>query len=157
MERNVLYEKPGDGNEVEMARKLVTEYAKWLNVDLSFQDFEKELSDFPGGYREPHGAFIIAKDENKVVGCVGLKRLDEDICEMKRLFVDDEYKGKGIGRKLVEIAIEEARSKKYRAMRLDTLKRLKDALKIYCRNGFCEIAPYYGNPHDDVVYLEKML
>ena len=157
MERKILYKKPGSGDEIKMSRELVAEYTKWLDMELSFQGIEKELSDFPGGYREPHGAFIIAKDENRVIACVGLKRLSEDICEMKRLFVNDEYREKGIGRKLVEIAIEEARSKKYKAMRLDTLKRLKDALKIYYKNGFHEIAPYYANPHDDVIYLEKTL
>jgi ribosomal protein S18 acetylase RimI-like enzyme len=155
--KNILYKKLENGIEIEMARKLVIEYTEWLNMDLSFQNLEKELSDFPGEYREPDGTFIIAKDENGVVGCVGLKKLDENVCEMKRLFVNDEYKGKGIGRKLVELVIEEARSRKYKAMRLDSLRKLESALKIYYKNDFHEIAPYYGNPYDDAVYLEKTL
>jgi ribosomal protein S18 acetylase RimI-like enzyme len=157
MRESILYKKLTDGDEVEMARELVAEYTKWLNVDLSFQNIDKELSGFPGEYSDPGGTFIIAKDNDSVVGCVGLKKLDDGVCEMKRLFVNDEYKGRGIGRKLVELVIEEARSRKYRAMRLDSLKKLEAALRIYYENDFHEIAPYYDNPYDDAIYLEKRL
>jgi ribosomal protein S18 acetylase RimI-like enzyme len=76
---------------------------------------------------------------------------------MKRLFVKDEYKMKGIGKKLVEKIIEDARIKNYERMRLDTLNTMEAALNLYRKNGFYEIEPYYNNPHHGVVYLEKIL
>jgi predicted GNAT family acetyltransferase len=123
LENNILYKKLETENEIKMSKGLIIEYIKWINLDLSFQNIDEELDDFPEKYIEPNGIFIIAKDKDNVIGCVGLKKLDENICEMKRLFVNDKYKGKGIGKKLVEIIIEEARRGKYKLMRLDTLKK----------------------------------
>jgi ribosomal protein S18 acetylase RimI-like enzyme len=143
--------------EVIKAKELIIEYIKWLDQDLSFQNIDDELINFPQKYEEPYGTFVVAKDNDNIVGCVGLKKLDESICEMKRLFVNDKYKGKGIGRKLVEIIIEEAKNKNYKRMRLDTLRTMGNALKIYSKNNFYEIKPYYTNPNNDVVYIEKIL
>jgi N-acetylglutamate synthase-like GNAT family acetyltransferase len=95
LEQNIVYKKL-DNNEIENTKNLITEYIKWLNMDLSFQNIDKELKDFPQKYKEPDGIFIIAKENDNVVGCVGIKKLEEEICEMKRLFVNDNYKGKGI-------------------------------------------------------------
>jgi ribosomal protein S18 acetylase RimI-like enzyme len=143
--------------EIIKAKELIIEYIKWLNQDLSLQNIDDELMNFPQKYKEPDGAFIIAKDNDNIVGCVGIKKLDESVCEMKRLFVNDKYKGKGIGKKLVKIIIKEAKSKNYKKMRLDTLRTMKNALKIYYKNNFYEIEPYYNNPNNDVVYIEKIL
>jgi ribosomal protein S18 acetylase RimI-like enzyme len=115
------------------------------------------LENFPNKYKAPFGEFIIAKENEDVVGCVGFKRLDREICEMKRLYVNDTYKGKGIGNKLTEKIIEEARMKNYKKMRLDTLNTMETALKIYYKHGFHEIEAYYNNPYDGVIYLEKTL
>ncbi|MDR1494048.1 MAG: GNAT family N-acetyltransferase [Planctomycetaceae bacterium] len=104
---------------------MIIEYTKWLNQDLAFQNIDAELINFPQKYKEPDETFIITKDNNNVIGCVGLKRLNENICEMKRLFVKNKYKRKGIGKKLVEIIIDEAKCKNYEKMRLDTLKQWK--------------------------------
>jgi ribosomal protein S18 acetylase RimI-like enzyme len=157
MDKNIVYKKLETEIEIIKAKELIIEYIKWLNQDLSFQNIDDELMNFPQKYKEPDGAFIIAKDNDNIVGCVGLKKLDESICEMKRLFVNDKYKGKGIGKKLVEIIIEEAKNKSYEKMRLDTLRTMKNALKIYYKNNFYEIEPYYDNPNNDVVYIEKIL
>jgi len=76
---------------------------------------------------------------------------------MKRLFVNDNYKGKGIGKKLVEKIIEEAKTRKYEKIRLDTIDTMDAALNIYFRNGFRKIDPYYNNPNKGTVYLEKII
>jgi ribosomal protein S18 acetylase RimI-like enzyme len=157
MNKEIIYKKLETKEEIIKAKELIIEYIKWLNEDLTYQNIDDELINFPQKYKEPDGTFIIAKDNDNVVGCVGLRKLDENICEMKRLFVNDKHKGKGIGKKLVEIIIEEAKYKNYRKMRLDTLKTMESALKIYYKNNFYEIEPYYNNPNTDVVYIEKIL
>jgi ribosomal protein S18 acetylase RimI-like enzyme len=157
VDKEILYKKLETEEEIIKAKDLIIEYIKWLNQDLAFQNIDDELINFPQKYKEPDGTFIIAKDNDNVVGCVGLRKLDKNICEMKRLFVNDKYKGNGIGEKLVEIIIEEAKHKNYKRMRLDTLKKMESALKIYYKNNFYEIEPYYNNPNNDVVYIEKIL
>jgi N-acetylglutamate synthase-like GNAT family acetyltransferase len=152
----IVYKKP-EKNEFAKTRALILEYVQWLNQDLSFQNIDDELNRFPEKYGEPDGAFFIAKENDNVVGCVGLKKMDDKSCEMKRLFVRDKYRGKGTGKKLVEMIIEEAKSKNYETMKLDTLDTMKNALDIYYKTGFHEIEPYYNNPHAGVVYLEKKL
>jgi ribosomal protein S18 acetylase RimI-like enzyme len=156
MEQDIVYKKLEE-KEILSAKELIMEYIKWLDMDLSFQNINEELNDFPKKYEEPDGAFIIAKENNNIIGCVGMKKMDKKICEMKRLFVDDKYKGKGIGKKLVEIIIEEAQSKNYERMRLDTLNIMESALNIYYKNGFYKIEPYYNNPDKGVIYMEKKL
>jgi ribosomal protein S18 acetylase RimI-like enzyme len=157
MNKKIMYKKLETNEEITEAKELIIEYIKWLNQDLAFQNIEDELINFPKKYEEPNGAFIIAKDNDKVIGCVGLKKLDGNICEMKRLFVNDIYRGKGIGKRLVEKIMEEAKDKDYKKMRLDTLKTMESALKIYYKNNFYEIEAYYNNPNKDVVYIEKIL
>ncbi|GHS93623.1 acetyltransferase CD1211 [Bacteroidia bacterium] len=157
MEQNILYKKLETNEEIVGAKNLILEYIKWLNQDLCFQNIDDELNNFPEKYKEPEGAFIIAKENDKIVGIVGMKKIEDKICEMKRLFVNDNYKGKGIGKKLVEIIIKEAKLKNYEKMRLDTLNSMEDALKIYHKNDFYKIELYYNNPADGVIYLEKKL
>jgi ribosomal protein S18 acetylase RimI-like enzyme len=157
MDKNILYKKLETNEEILGAKKLIVEYIQWLNQDLSFQNIDDELNNFPEKYKEPGGAFFIAKENNEIIGCIGMKKLENNICEMKRLFVKDTYKGNGIGKKLVKIIINEAKLKHYEKMRLDTLDTMKKALKIYYKNNFYKIEPYYNNPGDGVVYLEKIL
>jgi uncharacterized protein (DUF1697 family)/N-acetylglutamate synthase-like GNAT family acetyltransferase len=153
---NIVYKKLDD-NEITKAKKLILEYIEWLNRDLCFQNIDEELNRFPEKYDEPDGAFIIAKENENVIGCVGLTKLDDKTCEMKRLFVNDHYRSKGIGKTLVEKIIEEAKLKNYEKMRLDTLDTMKNALEIYSKAGFYEIEAYYNNPNTEVIYLEKIL
>ena len=157
MEPHIIYKRIETEDEIIGAKKLIIEYNQWLNLDLSFQNIDDELINFPKKYEQPEGSFIIAKDNNFVVGCVGIRNIGNKICEMKRLFVNDNYKGKGIGKTLVVKIIEEAKIKKYEIMRLDTVKTMEAALNIYYKIGFYEIEPYYNNPYSDVVYLEKIL
>jgi ribosomal protein S18 acetylase RimI-like enzyme len=129
----------------------------WLGIDLSFQNIDEELADFPGKYREPEGVFLVAKEGHTVVGCVGLRRIEPGICEMKRLFVVDSCKGRGLGDALVREIIRYARNKGYAKMRLDTLSTMDAAQRLYRRHGFVEIPRYTVNPLPGAIFMEKDL
>lgn len=143
--------------DVETARMLFREYEKGLGIDLSFQDFEKELAELPGDYAPPGGRLLLARIEDRAAGCVALRPLKGDACEMKRLFARPGFRGRGLGRALVDRVIEEARSIGYRRMRLDTLPAMKKAIALYRTLGFRETAPYRTNPIAGALYLELEL
>src|SRR5438045_5523864 len=94
-------------DDIEHARSLFKEYAAWLEIDLCFQNFEKELAELPGDYTPPHGRLLLAYDDAQLAGCVALRKIGEGICEMKRLFVRDQFRGKGLGHALTEAIIRE--------------------------------------------------
>jgi ribosomal protein S18 acetylase RimI-like enzyme len=144
--------------DIAHVRRLVRAYAQWLEVDLCFQDFERELNELPGCYAPPAGRLLIARVGGEVVGCVGLRPLEPGVCEMKRLWVEPGFAGQGIGRALAEAIIAAARQIGYRRMRLDTLPaRMPAAQHLYATLGFREIPPYYPNPLAGVVMLELEL
>ncbi len=149
--------KIATNQDLEDIKQLFREYQRFLQVDLCFQDFEKELVQLPAKYTEPEGAIFLAKVDGQPAGCVALWKLEEGICEMKRLYVKPEFQGLGLGKQLTEIIMEEAKNKGYKTMKLDTLKRLQAANYIYHTLGFAEIKPYNFNPEVDVVYFEKEL
>ena len=144
-------------DEAETLRELFREYQRWLNVDLCFQDFEAELAGLPGAYAPPRGGAWIARVDGKVAGCIALRPLDEDLCEMKRLWVRPEFRGLGLGRRLAAVAIRAACEARYQAMCLDTLGQMSEAHALYDSLGFVEIPAYYDNPLDDVRYLRLEL
>jgi len=139
------------------ARQVVKDYIHWLNMDLSFQDIDKELSDLPSIYGPPKGLFLLAWDENELAGGVGLRMLEPGVCEMKRLYVYDHFKNKGVGRSLCTALIREARNLGYKKMRLDTLGRMKSAIGLYRSLGFKEIEAYRFNPNPTTKYMELSL
>lgn len=143
--------------DMEDLRRLIREYVGSMSLDLSFQGLEEELDSLPGKYAEPDGAVIVACEGDELCGCIALRRLDEGVCEMKRLFVRDSHKGMGIGRELARRIVEEAGIKGYKAMRLDTLSSMKAALALYRSLGFRETSPYIYNPIEGAVYMEKSL
>jgi len=143
--------------QIEIIRDIFREYEEFLGFDLCFQDFENELASLPGIYAHPQGRLYLAEYDHKLAGCIALKKIDEGICEMKRLYVRSEFRGLKLGRKLSEMLVAEARVIGYKKMRLDTLKRLKAALSLYQSMGFTETTPYVHNPHDDVVFMELEL
>ena len=108
----------------------------------------------PGKYAEPHGSILLAKYQDKIIGCVAVRQLKDDICEMKRLYVKPEFQGLSAGRLLAEAIVSKAKELGYKKMQLDTLQRLDRAIGLYEKLGFKEIKPYYENPLDDVVYWE---
>lgn len=138
-------------------RALFREYADSLGVDLCFQNFEKELADLPGDYAPPTGRLLVAMDETQLAGCAALRRVDDQVCEMKRLYVRPTYRGAGLGRKLAEAVIAAARDVGYGKMRLDTLPSMKEAIKLYHSLGFAEISSYRFNPVEGVKYMELEL
>jgi ribosomal protein S18 acetylase RimI-like enzyme len=140
--------------QIAAARTLFREYESFLNVDLCFQDFENELAGLPGKYAPPQGALLLAVEGGQVCGCVALRKLEPEICEMKRLFVRPQYRGRGLGVKLAAAIIAEAAAKGYAAMRLDTLAQLAEAIQLYERLGFRNIDPYYHNPLPGVSFWE---
>ncbi len=138
-------------------RRFFIEYNDSLGIDLSFQDFEKELRELPGDYVPPNGRLLLAVYDKHVAGCVGLRKIAERICEMKRLYVKPGFRGKGISRKLAVTVIEEARKIGYVSMRLDTLPWMEEAIALYRSLGFKSIEPYRYNPIKGAVFIELVL
>jgi ribosomal protein S18 acetylase RimI-like enzyme len=142
------------GDRLEVVRSLFREYAGSLEVDLAFQDFDRELAGLPGGYAPPGGRLLLALEGDEPAGCVALRELEPDVAELKRLYVRTAFRGSGWGRRLAERAIEEARSAGYRHLRLDTLPSMAGARRLYGTLGFREIPPYRHNPVPGTAFLE---
>lgn len=136
--------------DVAVVRQLILEYAAATGVDLSFQGFQEEIEALPTHYQ----AMFLARWDEKPAGCVALRRIDDETCEMKRLYVRPEFRGKNIGRALAERVITEGRERSYNRMRLDTLPTMHEASALYEVLGFVEIAPYRYNPIAGTKYME---
>lgn len=142
---------------IEEVKQLFLEYAQSLKVNLAFQDFETEFKALPGKYGLPDGVLILALVDGKAAGCAALRKIDEDTCEMKRLYVRDDYKGLGIGKRLINMIIEEDSRFNYHYIRLDTLPSMKKAQDLYISLGFYDIEPYTYNPVKGTRFMELRL
>ena len=145
-------------------KALFREYAESLGFSLAYQDFDKELADFPGKYAAPDGALLLAKVGDEAAGPVALRKLDAGICEMKRLYVKPQFRGRrttdgrSIGRALAEDIVAVGRERGYQRLRLDTITgKMRQALTLYRSMGFIEIPPYYESPIPGTAYLELVL
>jgi GNAT superfamily N-acetyltransferase len=143
-------EEPETAADLDAVRDLMRAFVAWHRerhtedlhlIDGYFDagEFEAELAGLPGYYRP----LLLARCDGEPAGCVALRALDDDVCEMKRMFVDPRFRGRGVGRALTERVLTDARSQGYRRMRLDTSFRQTEALGLYERFGFTPIEPYY--------------
>jgi ribosomal protein S18 acetylase RimI-like enzyme len=144
--------------QIAQARALFREYETWIELALCFQNFDEEVATLPGKYAAPEGRLLLAFVDQKLAGCIALRKLETGVCEMKRLFVKSEFRGQKIGIALIEKLIEEARKIGYAQIRLDTFPpKMAKAVSLYESYGFRPIPPYYENPYDDTLFMEKNL
>jgi len=145
-------------NQIDEAKMLFREYESRLGLDLCFQGFEAELAELPGKYALPDGRLLLAYSDEKLAGCIALRKLEDGVCEMKRLFVRDDFRGQKIGIQLIERLIADAREIGYEKMRLDTYPaKMGKAVSLYESHGFRQIEPYYKNPYEGVLFMELTL
>ncbi|MFS0555123.1 GNAT family N-acetyltransferase [Brevibacillus sp. 179-C9.3 HS] len=143
-----------DIHELEIVKQLFTEYAQSLEVDLDFQDFDTECMTLPGKYGSPAGALVVAFVDGQAAGCIALRKIAGGICEMKRLYVRDAYRGYKIGVSLIQTIIQKASQLHYDYMRLDTLPSMTRAQDLYHSFGFYDIDPYVFNPVEGTKFME---
>lgn len=147
--------------QIEQAQRLFREYEQRLGIDLGFQNFEKELANLPGKYDRREGGRLLlayAPGEKEAVGCVALRKVVADVCEMKRLYVRAEFRRLGVGRELIERVIDEARAEGYQKMMLDTIAdKMKTAVGLYQFYGFREINSDGADSYPGMIFMEKML
>jgi putative acetyltransferase len=142
---------------ITKAKDLFQKYAESLGFDLCFQNFDQELDDFPGQYSPPMGRLFLALSENQPIGCVGLRFFEKGVCEMKRLYVRPDFRGRKAGRLLAEATIKAGKIIRYEIMRLDTLPSMESANILYKSLGFRQIEPYRHNPIKGAIYMELNL
>jgi ribosomal protein S18 acetylase RimI-like enzyme len=141
--------------DIDEVRKIFREYEKWLGFDLCFQGFEQELAELPGKYAQPEGRLLIAETGGEIAGVVAMRSLGGGICEMKRLYVRDRFRGQKLGKMLISRIIAEARMAGYSTMRLDTYPpKMANAVELYRSHGFKEIERYYDNPNSGTLFME---
>jgi carbonic anhydrase len=142
-----------DSEAIEHVRQFFRNYAAWLGVDLSFQNFDQEMASLPGAYATPEGRLFFAEVDGQPAGCVGVRSFAEGICEMKRLYVEPEMRGLGVGNALALAAINAAKKIGYKRLLLDTLPSMRMAVKLYRELGFTEAPAYYQTPIEGTMFL----
>lgn len=144
-------------NYIDDVKKLIIEYTKFLERDLTFQHFDEEINNLAKKYLPPNGRLLCAQVDGKIIGCVAYYKHTAERCEMKRLFVLEGYRELHAGSKLIKAILLAAENDGYKEIVLDTITPLQSAIHLYKKFGFVETAPYYENPMDDVVYMKKIL
>jgi ribosomal protein S18 acetylase RimI-like enzyme len=136
---------------------MLREYVAWIGQDIAFQEIEQEIETLPGEYEPPRGALLVAEDSHRLIGMIALRRLDDSVCEMKRLFVRSHARGHGLGKLLVTRVLEEAQRLNYDEIWLDTLPMMAHAQALYAAVGFEDIEPYYETPIAGTRFMAKQL
>lgn len=149
---------PAERPHIEIVRALFTEYAESLGFSLCFQNFDQELAGLPGAYAPPRGRLLLGFAGGEPAGCVALRPLRDDVCELKRLFVRPAFRATGLGRGLMDRVLVEARGIGYRRMALDTVVGKMDrAIALYRKLGFTEIEPYGAHPVPGTIWMERAI
>jgi len=144
-------------DEMPAVRALLVEYCRWIDLDLTFQEIDAELDGLPGDYTPPGGLLLVARIDDRPVGLVAYRRLDDRTCEMKRLYVQAHARGLGVSRALVEALMTHAAHAGYLEMRLDTLPMMGPAQRLYESLGFHDIPPYYDTPIPGTRFMARTL
>lgn len=139
------------------AEQLFREYAGSLEIDLAFQDFAKELTIISVQYNKPEGALVLAYVDDHAAGCAAVRKLDDETAELKRMYVQPQFRGLKIAQKLLQLSLDSARDLHYKKIRLDTIPSMIPAQKLYLANGFYVIEPYRFNPVEGAIYMERRL
>lgn len=153
MSSNLRILGPEDRETLDCVSQFFRNYAAWLGVDLSYQNFDQEMASLPGAYSAPAGRLFLAEADGRPAGCVGVRPFSEGVCEMKRLYVEPWARGLGLGRQLVTAAIKAAKSIGYRRILLDTLPAMRIAVRLYRDLGFREAPAYYPTPVEGTMFL----
>ncbi len=156
-QEDIVFKIANTNQEFEDGRGLFQQYADSLDFDLRFQNFSEELKTIDQQYKKPKGALLLAYKNEISVGCVGIREHEDDIAELKRLYVRPEYRSYKIGRKLLELVLDIAKELNYKYIRLDTIPSQIQAQGLYRLFGFYEIPSYRFNPVSGTVYMEKKL
>lgn len=143
--------------DVAIARALFEEYQESLGFSLCFQNFDEELATLPGAYAPPEGRLLLAFAAGEPAGCIALRKIGDGVCEMKRLWVKPAFRGTGLGRRLAEALLAEARGIGYRRVRLDTLPSMRAAQALYEALGFRDIPAYNDHPIEGTRFMEALL
>ena len=146
-----------NADDFNQAKSLILDYARFLGMDLSFQDFDSELEQLNVMYNAPTGAFFLMLDNGQLVGGGGIRRFEPGIGEIKRMYLYPDFRGKRLGRLLLDTLIDAAKTLGFLTVRLDTVRWLPEALSLYKRYGFYEIGAYRYNPDPEAVYMEYQL
>ncbi|MEO7768473.1 MAG: GNAT family N-acetyltransferase [Ferruginibacter sp.] len=144
-------------NDYAAAGLLFREYAASINISLDFQHFEKELKELKKMYGPPHGGIVLASSGKEIIGCIGIRKIADQVGELKRMYIKPTHQNRGIGKKLLMMVLEIAAKSNYKVVKLDTLKVMVAAMHLYKEAGFYEIQAYYNNPIPTAVYFEKLL
>ena len=144
--------------DYQIAAQLFKEYSTVIGIDLEFQNFSQEIATIKSQYSRPEGAiFLVYHEKNLASGCFGIRKLEDTICELKRMYLKTELQGLGIGKLMLEKSFECAKELGYQKMRLDTLSTMHAAISLYKKMGFYEIQPYRFNPIEGAKYFEVIL
>ncbi len=151
------YLTPTNQEQLNDAINLFNEYANSLNISLAFQNFTEELTIIESMYGSPIGCLLLVYDNDEAIACAAYRKIEDGICELKRMYIKPSYRGMKIGKTLLEMLCARAFKNGYTKMRLDTLDTMMPAIGLYKKKGFYTIPAYYHNPNEGVVYMEKCL
>ena len=157
MEKQIIYHVSESGQDFKKCKDIMVEYLDTLGVNLSYMNLPDEFAKIKEMYGGNEGVFLLALDHNEAIGCVGVRRIEKDIAELKRLYVRESHRGYRVGITLLQKALEYARNLGYKKIRLDVIPTLQKAKDLYISFGFYEISPYFGNPVEGTTYMEKIL